>query len=84
MSFADYITRWLENVKRNEQKEATHNRAVSTAKTYIIPMIGGYKVAELTSDIIQLRLINEMRDMTCERTGEELSWSSIQKAYIAH
>ena len=27
MSFADYITRWLENVKRNEQKEATHNRA---------------------------------------------------------
>ena len=39
MSFADYITRWLENVKRNEQKEATHNRAVSTAKTYIIPMI---------------------------------------------
>lgn len=40
--FADYITRWIENVKRNEQKEATHNRAVSTAKTYIIPMIGGY------------------------------------------
>lgn len=39
MSFADYITRWLENVKRNEQKEATHNRAVSTAKTYIIPMV---------------------------------------------
>lgn len=82
MSFADYITRWLENVKRNEQKEATHNRAVSTAKTYIIPMIGGYKVAELSSDIIQLHLINEMRDMTCERTGEKLSWSSIQKAYI--
>ena len=54
MSFADYITRWLENVKRNEQKEATHNRAVSTAKTYIIPMIGGYKVAELSSDIILL------------------------------
>ena len=84
MSFADYITRWLENVKRNEQKEATHNRAVSTANTYIIPMIGGYKVAELTSSIIQLHLINEMRDMTCERTREELSWSSIQKAYIAH
>lgn len=39
MSFTDYITRWLENGKRNEQKEATHNRAVSTAKTYIIPMI---------------------------------------------
>ena len=37
--FADYITRWIENVKRNEQKEATHNKAVSTAKTYIIPMI---------------------------------------------
>ena len=84
MSFADYITRWLENVKRNEQKEATHNRAVSTAKTYIIPMIGGYKVAELSSDIIQLHLINEMRDIICERTGEKLSWSSIQKAYIAH
>lgn len=80
MSFADYITRWLENVKRNEQKEATHNRAVSTAKTYIIPMIGGYKVAELSSDIIQLHLINEMRDIICERTGEKLSWSSIQKA----
>ena len=79
MSFADYITRWIENVKRNEQKEATHNRAVSTAKTYIIPMIGGYKVAELSSDIIQLHLINEMRDMTCERTGEELSWSSMSK-----
>ena len=78
--FADYITRWIENVKRNEQKEATHNRAVSTAKTYIIPMIGGYKVAELTSSIIQLHLINEMRDITCERTGEKLSWSSIQKA----
>lgn len=83
MSFADYITRWLENVKRNEQKEATHNRAVSTAKTYIIPMIGGYKVAELSSDIIQLHLINEMRDITCERTGEKLSWSSIQKAYMS-
>ena len=80
--FADYITRWIENVKRNEQKEATYIRTVSTANTYIIPMIGGYKVAELTSDIIQLHLINEMRDMTCERTGEELSWSSIQKAYI--
>ena len=80
MSFADYITRWLENVKRNEQKEATHNRAVSTAKTYIIPKIGGYKVAELSSDIIQLHLINEMRDIICERTGEKLSWSSIQKA----
>lgn len=80
MSFADYITRWLENVKRNEQKEATYIRTVSTANTYIIPMIGGYKVAELTSSIIQLHLINEMRDMTCERTGEELSWSSIQKA----
>ena len=84
MSFADYITRWIENVKRNEQKEATYIRTVSTANTYIIPMIGGYKVAELTSDIIQLHLINEMRDITCERTGEELSWSSIQKAYIAH
>ena len=82
--FAEYITRWIENVKRNEQKEATYIRTVSTANTYIIPMIGGYKVAELTSDIIQLHLINEMRDMTCERTGEELSWSSIQKAYIAH
>lgn len=67
--FADYITRWIENVKRNEQKEATYIRTVSTANTYIIPMIGGYKVAELTSDIIQLHLINEMRDMTCERTG---------------
>lgn len=84
IAFTDYITRWLENVKRNEQKEATHNRAVSTAKTYIIPMIGGYKIAELSSDIIQLHLINEMCDMTCEHTGEELSWSSIQKAYIAH
>ena len=84
MSFADYITRWIENVKRNEQKEATYIRTVSTAKTYIIPMIGGYKVAELTSDIIQLHLIKEMRDMTCERTGKKLSWSSIQKAYIAH
>ena len=80
MSFADYITRWLENVKRNEQKEATYIRTVSTANTYIIPMIGGYKVAELTSDIIQLHLINEMRDIICERTGEKLSWSSIQKA----
>lgn len=47
-------------------------------------MIGGYKVAELSSSIIQLHLINEMRDIICERTGEKLSWSSIQKAYIAH
>lgn len=54
MSFADYITRWIENVKRNEQKEATYIRTVSTANTYIIPMIGGYKVAELSSDIILL------------------------------
>ena len=42
MSFADYITRWLENVKRNEQKEATYIRTVSTANTYIIPMIASY------------------------------------------
>lgn len=83
MSFADYITRWIENVKRNEQKEATYIRTVSTANTYIIPMIGGYKVAELSSDIIQLHLINEMRDIICERTGEKLSWSSIQKAYMS-
>lgn len=82
MSFADYITRWIENVKRNEQKEATYIRTVSTANTYIIPMIGGYKVAELSSDIIQLHLINEMRDMTCERTGEELSWSSMQEHHL--
>lgn len=70
-----YILAWLNNVKKNTLKPTSFDRAKCTIECQIIKRLGFYKISELSSELIQIELINKMKD-------EGLSFSSINKAYV--
>lgn len=67
---------WLQNIKRPALKPASYDRLESTVNNHVLPTLGSYAAAELSSDIIQVELINRMQD-------KGLSYSSVKKAYDA-
>ena len=53
LTFAELLTYWLENVKRNELKASSYDRLEITINKHIIPLLGYYKIDKLTSADIQ-------------------------------
>lgn len=74
--FDEYINYWLTNVKALQLKPTSFDRLESTINHHINNNIGSYPIAEITSDIIQSKVINKMKN-------DNLSYSSIKKAYDA-
>lgn len=69
------ITKWFrEKVGDQEHKPATIDRNASTINANIMPFIGGYKLCNITSDILQEQVLERMK-------RKNLSYSSIKKAY---
>lgn len=77
-----YIKGWLYNVKKNDLKESSFDRAEGTILTHIIPRLGHYQIANLTGEIIQAELINHMSNTNSMSTKKPLSYSSINKAFV--
>lgn len=69
------IKTWLVVIKKQSLKEASYDRLESTINNHIIPVLGDYKVSELSAVIIQENLINKMLG--------KYSYSSIKKVYDA-
>lgn len=67
---------WLMSVKKNKLKKESFSRLVSTVENQINPRIGHYAIAQLTPQLVQEELINNM-------FREDCSQSSIKKAYSA-
>ena len=82
MFLSAFILDWAENVKRNEIKEASYNRLLSTVKVHVCPALGGVRLKDLTGEMIQKDLINSMRDQICPQTRRPYSLSSIKKAFV--
>lgn len=76
MTLESYITNWLENVKIHELKPRSYDTLESTVNTHIIPRIGFYGLSDLTSDIIQKELINNL-----VKTSK--SFSTVKKTFDA-
>lgn len=53
MLFKDYITKWFNEYKIYQITINTRNDYLSRMNTHIIPMLGDYKLSELTTPIIQ-------------------------------
>ena len=77
-----FMRSWLENVKSNELKPTSYDRAERTIEMNILPRIGHYSIGKLTSEIIQAELINDMRDTPSPSTHKPYSFSTINKAYV--
>lgn len=77
-----YIKSWLYNIKKNDLKASSFDRAECTILTHIIPRLGHYKIADLTSELIQNELIKHMTNTNSPTTKKPLSYSSINKAFI--
>ena len=75
LTFAELLTYWLENVKRNELKASSYDRLEITINKHIIPLLGYYKIDKLTSADIQ-SYINS-------RADNGYSYSTIKKDYNA-
>lgn len=71
----DYLESFMNTIKRNKLKPTSFDREYRTFKLHIKPYIGHYYLSQLTTEIIQIQLINELK-LKC------FSFSSIHKAYI--
>jgi len=71
----DYLCGWMEHIKKPDLKPTSYDRAMLTVKNHINPYIGHYRVTQLTPAIIQLELIDALRN-------KGLSLSTVRKAYV--
>ena len=71
----DYLCGWMEHIKKPDLKPTSYDRAMLTVKKHINPYIGHYRVTQLTPAIIQLELIDTLRN-------RGLSLSTVRKAYV--
>lgn len=72
----DFITDWFKSVKIAKLKPTSYDTLESTINQHIIPSIGCYKLAELTTEQIQEELINDMIE-------HQYSYSTLKKAHDA-
>ena len=75
LTFAELLTYWLENVKRNELKTSSFDRLEITINKHIIPLLGYYRIDKLVSADIQAFINN--------RVDNGFSYSTIKKDYNA-
>lgn len=71
----DYLCGWMEHIKKPDLKPTSYDRAMLTIEKHINPYIGHYRVTQLTPAIIQLELIDILRN-------KGLSLSTVRKAYV--
>lgn len=71
---AVYIMHWMQDVKKGTIKAGSYERSLSDVKKHIIPNIGLYRLAELTPDVIQQKVVNPMR-------AQDYAYSTIVKPY---
>jgi len=67
------VYEWIKNVKYMTLKSSSYSRLVQVADDYVNPRLCIYKISEITSDIIQFNLINDLRQ-------KGYSYSTIKKA----
>lgn len=70
------MTSWLSDKKSITLKPSSFSRLKATVECNILPKIGRYYVSELTSELIQNKIITDM-------TNAGSSWSTIKKCYDA-
>lgn len=75
-TLADEMYKWLETIKKHDLKPESFKRLYHTIHNQIVPHIGNLAVSELTVEIIDNELINEMRK-------QGLSYSSMKKVKSA-
>ncbi len=71
----EYCSNWLKNVKVNELKPSSYDRKETTLSKQIYPLIGMLQLSQLSIDDVQ-GMVNQLKK-------DELSYSSIKKAYEA-
>lgn len=71
---SDYLTDYIENVKKHTLKPSSYDRTVYSGKT-VSDHIGQYMIGQLSSELIQSELINKLKTDGC-------SFSTIHKCYI--
>lgn len=69
----DCIFEWIINVKSLKLKESSYSRLYQITETYVNPRFNTYRVNEITPDLIQFKLINDLKN-------KGLSHSTIKKA----
>lgn len=67
------VYEWIHNVKYLTLKTSSYSRLVQVADEYVNPRLGIYKIKEITPDIIQFNLINDLHK-------KGYSYSTIKKA----
>lgn len=67
---------WLQTKKKLSLKPSSYARVEMTVNSNILPRIGNYYVNEITSDLIQRKIISDMFD-------EGFAWSTIKKCFDA-
>ena len=71
----DYVKSYLVTFKQHSLKPASYARDYRTYRNYIREYLGHYKISQLTSNNIQIELINAMYN-------KNYSYSTIHKAYV--
>ena len=76
VTFKDYITNWMNVMKKDSLKESSFDRLESVINTHVISRIGHYTLDKLTPELIKEEVINYM-------VNNEMSYSMVKKAYNA-
>ena len=76
MKLKEWITEWLTTFVKPTAKTRTYQRYWEIVYKQIIPKLGEYDLADLTTSVLQ-RYINELLESGNKRTGGGLSPSSV-------
>ena len=76
MKLKEWITEWLTTYVKPTAKTRTYQRYSEIVYKQIIPKLGEYDLADLTTGVLQ-RYINELLESGNKRTGGGLSPSSV-------
>ena len=77
MSVTEFFESYLTNIKKVKLKPSSYTRDVCTWNNNIKPYIGGYRLSDLTPNIVQNQLIHALL-----QNPKQLSYSTIHKAYV--
>lgn len=76
MKLKEWITEWLTTFVKPTAKTRTYQRYSEIVYKQVIPKLGEYDLADLTTSVLQ-RYINELLEIGNKRTGGGLSPSSV-------
>lgn len=76
MLYKDWLKDWLECYVKHSAKQKTYTRYYEIVYRHIIPSIGNYELTDLTPNILQEYITNELRCGNL-KTGEGLSVNSV-------